>query len=388
MPSQASLVPLFLYFRIIVDGALRSPIGWAGVIALAVHRSWVASAICLASLIAAHTFANGLLFWRGAGDKRKVEEFLEQHKDATFIRITSSEFALHFDFSFLIPSYIRPQRFIDYFVRNRLHVFILKRGKTSPPASACAFVSPIAQDAFVFLRDSLDRLTDGVRYRITHELGHAAGIFQNVAQRNAIGLSPVYISVLWVLATFPWTPLVLFWSLAELAIAFLYIRPIFIGWKRREHLNAELVADYMALRHLPDAVIHGLVDSGKADRLIPSDEGLTASENEERRAIFASQIAKLHAGEPIDIPEVYMRETFSHPLGLIAFAFLHFAYIGTMPIKYMPALWGPIGFAVLGLLFYVVSARIDAEYRIGIKRTLESRTATATEATPAAATSG
>lgn len=373
MPNRIELPFVFLYFRIVVSCALQSPIGWLGVVGLVAHRSWTAGGVFAFALVAAYVFPNAVLFWRGAADKRGVRRFLDMHREAKFVRIPSVDFARHFDFDFLIPSYIRPGRFVDYFVRNRLHVFVIQRGKSSPPASACAFVSPIAQDAFIFLRDKLDKLTDGVRYRITHELGHAAGIFQNVAQRNAIGLGPVYLSILWTVLTFPWVPLVLGWSLAQAILALLFVRPIFAKWRTREHLNGELVADYMALRHLPQDVIERLVDSGTAAALIQEDTSLSTVENAERRVIFAEQITLLRSRKEIDIPDVYMRETFRHPVVLISFLILHFAYLTTIPTLYLSNLLIPLAVALIGLINFLLAARYDAELRIDILETLKTR---------------
>jgi hypothetical protein len=375
MPSRIELPFVFLYFRIVVGCALQSPIGWAGLVAMLTHQTWSAGGVFVLAFIAAYAFPNGTLFWRGAIDKRSVQRFLEEHRDARFLRIPSPEFARHFNFDFLIPSYIRPGKLVDYFVQNRLHVFVLKRGKSSPPASARAFVSPVAQDAYIFLRDSPEKLTEGVRYRITHELGHAAGIFQIVAQRNAIGLGSVYFSILWIALTFPWTSLVIGWSLMQAVLAWLFVRPIFVRWRAREHLNGELVADYMALRHVSQAVIERLVDTGKAAALIQEDGKLQPSENAERRAIFAEQIAHLRRGDAIDIPDVYMRETFRHPAILIGFLILHFAYIIMIPALYPPTLTAPIALAIIGLAHFLLAALYDAQLRVDILRTFKAREA-------------
>lgn len=370
--SRIETVWRFLYFRLIVSCALQNPIGWCGLVTLAAHRNWTGALVAMLAFVTAYAFPNTLLFRQAARDKRVVLDFLGKNAGSVFLRIPSGTLVRHFDFDFLIPSFIRPSRLVDYFLHNRVHVFLVQRGFGPPPAAACAFVSPIAQDAYIFLRDRLDRMSDAIHFRLAHELGHAAGIYQVVAQRNLIGLAPIYLSIFWIFVTSTWTWQLAIWTLAELLAAGLLAGPVFVRWRARQHLNGELVADYMAIRHLEPGSVDRLVESGIATALVHDDRDLSPAQNAERRAILSDQFAKLRRGEMVDIPDVYMRETFNHPWLLVAFLVAHLTYLTTFAAFSPPSPWVAAIIACVLLLGYLAAAFLDAALRLQILARTES----------------
>lgn len=361
----------FVYFRLVAGPALSHPIAWAGLIALAFHFGWASAAVFMICLFTAYLIPNELLFREAARTKQELAAFLDRYRHARFVPIPATEFARHFDLSFLIPSVVRPERMVRYFVDRRLHVFMLKRGATgSVPSSPRAFVSPIGQDVVLFLRESLDRMTPETHFRLAHELGHAAAIYSAIAQRNVIGLTCVYASIAWILVTSNWSWLLIGFSLVQILLCIL-LAGIFKARRKDQHFFGEIAADYMAVRHLSPESVAELVETGLAYSIVQADEALDDRQTTIRRAILTDQLERRQRGEEIDIPELYMRYSFEEPVFLRVFALLHLIYVGYFAAINPPAIGVALAFLAPVMIHFMTSAFRDAELRVRIERQLE-----------------
>lgn len=357
----------FLYFRLAVGSVLFHPIGAAGLATWIVRPSRLAAGVCLLAMITAYCFANERLFREASRMKADVLDFLRRHEGARLERVPSAEVAACFDISFLIPAYPRPDWLVRYFLQNRVHVFIMRSGDSGPrpPNSPRAYVSAVAQDVYIFLRDRLDQLRPEQHFRLAHELGHATAMFCAMAQRNLVGLTPVYASVAWTMVTAKWSLVLLGWSAFQLFAA-RQLGRTFERYRSEEHFHGEVVADYMALRHLSPESVQELVDGGLAERLVQRDPALDDAHTQQRRTILLDQFARLRRGEEIDVPSIYMDYSFVHPTGLTLFVIVHLAYLSYFASTSTPSVWLALAFLLPVLLYFGESALRDARAGRGI----------------------
>jgi hypothetical protein len=368
----AELILLTLYFRGVVDPVLRGSIAIAGLVGLAAHRDLASLLVFLATAIIAFCLPNGLEFAANRRIKGEVLAFLEHHRGAVFRPVPVATFRGYFDIDFLIPSFIRPEWFLKRFADSRIHVFVASRGSArSPLWSPRAFVSPIALDVYVFLRTDPDTVNAQTHFQVAHELGHAAAIYSASAKRNLIGVSCVFLSILWTVAVGPWTPALLGWTMLQLAASLWIGRTVFGPYRRRQRFNAETIADYMALRHLPDWAVAELVEGGEIESLVQPDPALSEAQTAERRSLVVDCLRRRARGEPIEIPQYYLDETFRHPPALVLFLFLHLGYLAYFALRAEPGPWTTLAFLVPAIAFYLVQAAADAAGRVAISRTLD-----------------
>jgi len=372
--ADRNSVVTFLYFRIVVTAAMKGPVGAAGLIAFTAHPGSTTAVVLVAALVTNYAVSNAMLFRQASRDKLAVLRFLERYEGASFERVPARQLAHLFDFSFMIPSYVRPRWLIDYFVDHRLHVFLVRRGTAARIfASPSAFVSPIAQDAYIFLREDIGEMSSRTRFRLTHELGHAAAIYATNAQRNLIGLVPMYLSMAWTVAGAAWTPLLLGWTLAQLLATMLVGGAMFELYRGRQRFNGEIVADYMAVRHLPDGIVADLVAKGSAETLVGQDPTLSDVESAQRRRILAAALEARNRGEEIEIPEIYLRETFRHPALFSGLLLAHLAYLANFAITDPPAPLAALLFCLPALVIVLLAALVDGALRHSILTRISPR---------------
>ncbi len=362
---------LFLYFRGGADLALRNPIALAGLVGLVTHRSWSSAAVFLISVLVAYFIPNELLFRDSARTKREVLSFLKTYEGATFVRIPADDFGRHFDLRFLIPSFFG-KRWLAVRMARRIRVFTVKSGAAgrSGPTAPRAYVSAIALDAYVFLRDQIANARPEVHFRLAHELGHASGIYTATAQRNLIGLTCVYFSIAWILVNAAWSWWLAAWTLVQL-LACAIVARVFEAYRRDEHFHAELVADYMASRHLAPHEVRELLETGLAHALVQADPGLDAAQTANRKRILVERLESLGRGEEVDIPLAYLNYSFHHPLALALFVFLHCGYIVTFSAINTPSIVIAAAFFAPLFVYFMMSVRQDVELMIAINRILE-----------------
>ena len=363
---------LFLYFRLGALPVLFHAIGWAGLFALLVRPNWANVGLCLVAILTAYCFTNERLFREASRTKQEVVAFLSRYRAARFERVRVSEFARWFDVSFLIPSYVRPDRLVRYFARSRLYIFTARSGESGPPlpSSPRAYVSPIAQDAYVFLRDEFANMPPEQHFRLAHELGHAAAMYCAMAQRNLIGAAAVYASIAWVAAvTVEWHWPLVAWTVLQL-FATMMLGGMFARFREDEHFYGEIVADYMAVRHLSAEAARELLDTGLAARLVQTDPSLDEAQLAKRREILLDQLQRLGRGEAIDVPQIYLNYSFNHPIGLLLFVPLHLGYLIFASLSSPQNISAAIAFLLPLLLYFIHSASIDARLRIAIDRLL------------------
>jgi len=353
----------------VVALSLSSPIGAAGVILFLAHPSAPSAVILSCSLIVSYGLPNGRAFGAATKSKREVIAFIDRYPGAVYLRAPAESLVERFDLSFLIPSYYRPAWLVRHVARSRVHAYTVRRGAAEVlDPSPRAFVSPISQDSYIFLRQRIEDASAAAVFTLNHEIGHAAAIFSVTAKRNLIGISMVLLSIVWTVALTAGSQVLWIWSAVQLVGAVAIDRTVFARFRAREKLNAELVADYMAMRHLSAEEIEAL---GGRSWTAPNDAGLTAEDNAERKAVFDDQLGRLHRGEAIDIPSVYMRETFRHPPALAGFLILHLAYLATF------AWAGPgnpgvaAGWAVVATIYLLGAVAHDALLHVALSRRLD-----------------
>lgn len=363
---------LFLYFRGVAEPALRNPIGLAGIVGLAAHPSWAMAAVALNCLFISYMIPNELLFRDAARAKREVLSFLRVHRGVTFIRFPTEDFARHFDLSFLVPSYFA-KNWLASRISRRVRVYLARTGPNGEraPASPRAYVSAVALDTHIFLRDSLAEMAPEVHFRLAHELGHASGIHAANAQRNVIGLTCVYFSLAWAVLISDWSWWFAGWTLLQL-FGCLIASEAFSAFRRSEHFHAELAADYMATRHLAPHEVKELLDTGMAYALVQSDPALDAEQTAIRKRVLIEQMEARGRDEAIDIPSTYMTYSFQHPLILGIFAFLHLGYIVAVSILNEPTIHISLAFLFPVLVYFLISIWQDAYLQNAINAILDA----------------
>jgi hypothetical protein len=360
---------LFPYFRFVASPSLHGAIGLAGLVAFLTHRSVPSLGIFALALATSYAVRNGILFWDAVRSKQEVVRLLAEYSEISLLRLPPEIFARYFDLEMLVPSFIRPSWLVSHLARDRVHVFLAKR--TSAAAvfpSSIAFVSPIAQDCYIFLRSDPRESSPIELFRMGHELGHATAIFTGQSQRDLIGMICVYASIAWLAANSIWSPLFIGWTIAEGLAAVVVGHLTLARTAGRKRLNAEIAADYTAFRNLPSDALAKLLDDFETDELIESDSALTPEQNSIRRTIAAEQAARLRSGQEIDIPAFFMRETFKHPLLLVLFVFAHFCYVSYFAATNDFSVACVAICVVPALLFILLGARKDAICRVKIDK--------------------
>jgi hypothetical protein len=353
-------VGLFIYFRVLANPVLRDPIGLAGIIHLIANPGWHGATLCFLALLISFAVLNGRLFRRAVRDKRALLARLARHEGSVYRRLPPESIRRYFDFSFLIPSLYRPEWMQSYFAKHRWHVLLVKRGSCPrPPRFPTAHVSPISLDAYIFVRDSLDEIGPDQQFLLAHELGHAAGMFGINAQRNEIGLLPIYLSVGWTLLHAPTSVWLVAWSLAQLVSAGLIDAFLFHWYRTRERFFAEIIADYVAVRHLTPAMATELLRRG----LAVHDRDLNEEQNNIRRRILLENMTRQSNNEEIDVPNIYLNYTFRYPWPLTAFIAVHFAYLAFFAVDMAPSLLVNGLLAFIAISYYIIMALQDGAAR-------------------------
>ena len=352
---------LFIYFRGVADPALRTPIGLAGLVTLAVDRTWPSAAVCAIAVITSYVIPSELLFRDAFRAKREVLDFLKIYRGANFLRIPAEELAQYFDLTFLIPSFLG-KGWLSTRIARRMRVFTVKSGVGGEwaPASPRAYVSAVALDSYVFLRDSLAEMRPEVHFRLAHELGHASGIYTAIAQRNLIGLVCVYLSIAWAAVNANWSWWFGGWTLVQL-LACVIVAGSFEEFRRQAHFHAELAADYMAARHLAPDEVDALLETGLAHALVQADPGLDAAQTQVRKQVLVDHLEARGRGEAVDIPSAYMGYSFDHPLTLKLFVFLHLAYMMVFAYTNRPSIAISAAFVAPIFIYFVLSVWQDAK---------------------------
>jgi len=362
---------LFVYFRGVAEPAIRNPIGLAGIVGLAAHPSRTMVAVAIICLLISYMIPNELLFRDAAREKRDVLSFLRRHRGVTFTRVPTEEFARHFDLTFLIPSYLA-KNWLASRIARRVRVYLARTGPNGEraPASPRAYVSAVALDSHIFLRDTLTEMPPEVHFRLAHELGHASGIHAANAQRNVVGLTCVYFSIAWAVLVSAWSWWLASWTLLQL-FGCLLASEAFREFRRGEHFHAELAADYMATRHLAPHEVKDLLDTGMAYALVQGDPALDPEQTALRRRILVEQMEARGRGEAIDIPSAYMSYSFQHPLILKIFAFLHLGYIIAVSVLNEPSIGTSLAFFFPVVVYFLISIWHDAHIQNRINAVLD-----------------
>lgn len=371
-----------LYFRAVIDPALRMPIGLAGLVILAVHRTWASAAICACALLTAYALANELLFRDSARTKRDVLAFLRDYRGARFARISTERFAEHFDLTFLIPSFFGKGRLAAR-IAPRIRVYAVRSGSAGAraPASPRAYVSAVALDTYIFLRDSVAEMRPEIHFRLAHELGHASAIYIANAQRNVIGLTCVYFSIVWIAVTAEWSWWLATWTVVQL-LACSFAGEAFRRFRQHEHFYAEVAADYLAARHLTDGEVKELLATGIASALVQADPAFDDAQTAERRTLLVDHLEARGRGARADIPETYMNYSFQHPASLKILAFLHLGYIVTISATMTPSIVASAAFMAPVLAHFLSTVRQDAEFQVSIDKILKAASTEGTERVP------
>ncbi|MCW2245911.1 hypothetical protein M2352_001502 [Azospirillum fermentarium] len=361
-----------IYHRLFSLPVLEMPFVVIGISYFSAHQNLTAAFVFIAYFIISFSILSGLLFIASFFDKTSVLSFVEKCQGTEFIRVNSMDFIKYFDFYFLIPSYFRPKKFIAYFAKNYVHVFTVKRGRGMPNISPCAYVSPIAQDVFIFLRDNFKEMNPVLNFKICHELGHGAGMYSVIAKRNLLGLKIVSLSIIWILIVSEWNFWLLSWTLIQVIGIVIVNRTVYSQFHKRQPLMGEVIADYIAIRHLSSETITSLIDSGAAERLVQTSKILSEEQMNIRRRILAEQFERRQRGEVIDVPAIVMADVFSHPWQLIIFNISHFCYLFFFGFLASPTLWLIWGGALIGALLLSLFAMADAQLRIDINRAVSA----------------
>lgn len=362
---------LFFYFRFVFAPSLEAPIALSGLCYLAAHPSAWGAVVLGCTLIGSLALANGLLFRSGIDQKARVRAFLDEFRGARLERLPASDFEALFDLDFMIPSVIRPRRLIDYFRRERCRIyFVEKAGAAQIFPSPRAFVSPLSQDIYVFVRDRRpDAANSAAHFRLAHELGHGAAFLSATLKRNLLGVKVVLASIAWILLISPFGPTLALWTAAELLLCARLAAFEFAGFRRDEAFFAEVAADYMAVRHLPAGSAADLL--GRATPLFGRDPDLTDEQNRLREAAYRTTLSDVAEGRAFDIPRLYMDHCFKPPPALVALTFVHWAYVAYFSWTAQVSAGAAAAVALLPLLYFLLQATRDGAARGALLARLE-----------------